>query len=53
MTSSPPVLDPRTAVDAIARIDDAYVALERNPNETLLLQSLLLGLPVLRVTAPV
>jgi DNA polymerase-3 subunit delta' len=53
LTSSPPVLDPRTAVDAIARIDDAYVALERNPNETLLLQSLLLGLPVLRVIAPV
>lgn len=53
LVASPPTLDPRHAVDAIALIDDAHQSLERNPNETLLLQALLLRLPVLRVTAPV
>jgi DNA polymerase-3 subunit delta' len=53
LSASPPSLDPRTAVDAIALVDDAHQSLERNPNETLLLQALLLRLPVLRVTTPV
>jgi DNA polymerase-3 subunit delta' len=39
--------DPRVALDAIATIDDSHKALERNPNETLLLHSLLLRLPAL------
>ena len=39
------------AVDAVRHIHDAMEALERNPNEALLLQSLLWSLPVL--TAPV
>jgi DNA polymerase III subunit delta' len=38
---------PDAAVRAIRRIHDALEALERNPNETLLLQSLLLDLPSL------
>ncbi len=53
LSTSPPALDPRTAVEAIALVDDAHQSLERNPNETLLLQALLLRLPVLRVTVPV
>jgi DNA polymerase-3 subunit delta' len=53
LATSPPALDPRSAVDAIALIDDAHQSLERNPNETLLLQALLVRLPILRVTAPV
>jgi DNA polymerase-3 subunit delta' len=53
LSSDPPALDPRSAVEAIALIDDAHLSLERNPNETLLLQALLLQLPVLRVTTPV
>ncbi len=52
-TSDPPALDPRACVDAIALIEDSHKVMERNPNETLLLQALLLRLPVLRVTAPV
>jgi DNA polymerase III subunit delta' len=52
LSTSPPVLGPRAAVEAIAFVDDAHKSLERNPNETLLLQALLLRLPVLRVTAP-
>lgn len=51
LSTSPPALDPRSAVEAIDLIDDSHQALERNPNETLLLQALLLRLPVLRVTA--
>ena len=38
---------PDAAANAIKRIHDALEALERNPNETLLLQSLLLELPAL------
>lgn len=38
---------PDAAVTAIRRIHDALEALERNPNESLLLQSLLLDLPSL------
>jgi len=53
LLASPPTLEPRQAVDAISAIDDAHQSLERNPNETLLLQSLLLRLPILRVTEPV
>jgi DNA polymerase-3 subunit delta' len=53
MATDPPALDPRTAVEAIALVNDSHKSLERNPNETLLLQALLLRLPVLRVTAPV
>jgi len=53
LSTSPPALDPRTAVEAIALVDDAHQSLERNPNETLLLQALLLRLPVLRVTTAV
>jgi DNA polymerase III subunit delta' len=53
LSTSPPALDPRAAVEAIALVDDAHQSLERNPNETLLLQTLLLRLPVLRVTTPV
>lgn len=36
---------PDAAVDAVGRIHQALEALDRNPNETLLLQSLLLDLP--------
>ena len=50
---APPALEPRAAVEAITLIDDAHQSLERNPNETLLLQALLVRLPILRVTAPV
>jgi DNA polymerase-3 subunit delta' len=53
LSTSPPVLDPRAAVEAIALVDDAHRSFERNPNETLLLQALLLRLPVLRVTTSV
>jgi DNA polymerase-3 subunit delta' len=53
LSTSPPALDRRTAVEAIALVEDAHKSMERNPNETLLLQALLLRLPVLRVTAPV
>jgi DNA polymerase-3 subunit delta' len=53
LSTSPPALNPRAAVEAIVLVDDAHLALERNPNETLLLQALLLRLPVLRVTTPV
>ena len=53
MATSPPALVPRAAVEAIALIDDAHLAFERNPNETLLLQALFLRLPVLRVTQSV
>jgi DNA polymerase III subunit delta' len=35
----------RSYVDALARIDDAAVALQRYPNETLLLQALMANLP--------
>lgn len=35
----------RSYVDALARIDDAAVAMQRYPNETLLLQSLMANLP--------
>jgi DNA polymerase-3 subunit delta' len=52
LSTSPPVLGPRAALEAIALVDDAHQSLERNPNETLLLQALLLRLPVLRVTTP-
>jgi DNA polymerase-3 subunit delta' len=45
--------DPRTALHAIASIEDSHTSMERNPNETLLLHALLLALPVLRVGAPV
>jgi len=45
--------DPRTALQAIAAIEDSHTSMERNPNETLLLHALLLALPVLRVGAPV
>ncbi len=38
---------PDAAVHAVQRIHQALEALERNPNETLLLQSLLLDLPSL------
>jgi DNA polymerase-3 subunit delta' len=38
---------PDTVVDAIDRIHQALEALERNPNETLLLQRLLLQIPSL------
>jgi DNA polymerase-3 subunit delta' len=38
---------PDAAVHAVHRIHVALDALERNPNETLLLQSLLLDLPSL------
>lgn len=38
---------PEAAVHAVARIHQALEALERNPNETLLLQALLLDLPSL------
>ncbi|MBI5088518.1 MAG: hypothetical protein HZB15_06560 [Actinobacteria bacterium] len=38
---------PDAAARAVSRIHDALEALERNPNETLLLQSLLLDLPSL------
>jgi DNA polymerase-3 subunit delta' len=38
---------PDAAVHAVARIHQALEALDRNPNETLLLQSLLLDLPSL------
>ena len=39
--------DPTQAVTAVTRIHSALEAMERNPNETLLLQSLLLDLPSL------
>ena len=45
--------DPRTALPAIASIEDSHTSMERNPNETLLLHALLLALPALRVGAPV
>src|SRR4051794_40191402 len=45
LSTSPAALDPRAAVDAIALVDDAHESLERNPNETLLMQALLLRLP--------
>lgn len=44
--------DPRTALEAIAAIEDSHTSMERNPNETLLLHALLLALPELRVGAP-
>jgi DNA polymerase-3 subunit delta' len=43
--------DPTVALDAVATIDDSHKALERNPNEPLLLHSLLLRLPPLRAAA--
>jgi len=39
---------PETAAKAVKRIHDALEALDRNPNEQLLLQALLLELPALR-----
>jgi DNA polymerase-3 subunit delta' len=41
----------RPILEAIARINDANEAIIRNPNEALLLQALLLGLPGLRASA--
>lgn len=38
---------PDAAVHAVQRIHQALDALERNPNETLLLQALLLDLPTI------
>jgi DNA polymerase-3 subunit delta' len=37
---------PQSVVDAVSRIHEAVAAMEHNPNETLLLQSLLWSLPV-------
>jgi DNA polymerase-3 subunit delta' len=42
---------PAEVVSAVARVHEALEALERNPNEALLLQSLFLGLPAGRVAA--
>ncbi|MGE3620181.1 MAG: ATP-binding protein [Acidimicrobiia bacterium] len=41
----PTAARPGPIVDAVGRIEAAALALERNPNEALLLQSLLVGLP--------
>ena len=41
--------DPRTALQAIAAIEDSHTSMERNPNETLLLHALLLALPGIQV----
>ncbi len=38
---------PEAAVRAVARVHESLEALQRNPNEVLLLQSLLLDLPAL------
>jgi hypothetical protein len=38
---------PDAGVQAVARIHEALEAMERNPNETLMLQALLLDLPSL------
>lgn len=42
---------PESAANAVNRIHDALESLERSPNETLLLQALLLDLPALTSTA--
>lgn len=44
--------DPRPCLDALAALTSSAGALARNPNETLLLQSLLLRLPAAATAAP-
>jgi DNA polymerase-3 subunit delta' len=46
------VARPAAVADAVTRIHQAMEAFERNPNEALLLQSLLWSLPVLSTTSP-
>ena len=48
LVADAPGRDPGRIVDALARIDEAALALARYPNETLLLQNLVAHLPPLR-----
>jgi hypothetical protein len=45
------VARPAAVADAVTRIHQAMEAFERNPNEALLLQSLLWSLPVLSASS--
>ncbi|MEY2448614.1 MAG: polymerase subunit delta [Acidimicrobiaceae bacterium] len=45
-------VQPRLAIDAIDAIEDSHTAMERNPNETLLLHALLLRLPAIGTAVP-
>jgi DNA polymerase-3 subunit delta' len=46
-------MQPRLAVEAIEAVEDSHTAMERNPNETLLLHALLLQLPTVAAAVAV